>query len=112
MGKAVANKVESGSAAATRSVQDRFLTQMIDEHRKVAVFLISGIKLEGEIIGFDQFVILMKGTMTDKVYKHAVSTIQPITNAYREVAVEAKESTPRKPTIIRRSRPKLTRNAR
>ena len=62
-----------------RSAQDRFLTQMSQEHRKVVVFLTNGVKLEGEIKSFDEYAILLEGAMTDHVYKHAVSTIQPLT---------------------------------
>ena len=63
-----------------QNAQDRFLTEMIKERRNVAVFLVSGIKLEGRIVGFDDFVIIVHGAMEDQVYKHAVSTIQPVTD--------------------------------
>lgn len=93
---------ESGSSG--QSAQDRFLRQMIDEHRKVAVFLSSGVKLEGEIVSYDQYVILMKGTATDNVYKHAVSTIQPLDAAPGK---PQRKSETRTPTIVRRTRPRL-----
>jgi len=63
-----------------QNAQDRFLTEMIKETRDVAVFLVSGIKLEGKIIAFDDYVIIVHGAMEDQVYKHAVSTIQPVTD--------------------------------
>lgn len=94
------------SAAPAQSAQDRFLNQMIEEHRKVAVFLASGVKLEGEIVSFDQYVILMKGSMTDKVYKHAISTIQPLDESHAKAPGPAKGET-RTPTIIRRVKPRL-----
>lgn len=107
--KAASKKSSQKENAPTLSAQDRFLRQMIDEHRKVAVFLASGIKLEGEIVSYDQYVILMKGTATDNVYKHAVSTIQPLEDG------PAKPRKPKpggtvSPTIIRRGRPKLIKN--
>jgi|GEM_PF-250057 host factor-I protein len=64
----------------TQNAQDRFLTEMIKERRNVAVFLVSGIKLEGKIIAFDDYVIIVHGAMEDQVYKHAVSTVQPVTD--------------------------------
>lgn len=92
-----------------KSAQDRFLTQMMEEHKKVAVFLISGIRLEGEIVAFDQFVILLKGAMTDTVYKHAVSTIQPVEGGAHPVsASRPREGASRTPTI-RQARPRSVR---
>ena len=105
--KKMSPKKAGKEGAPAPSAQDRFLRQMIDEHRKVAVFLASGVKLEGEIVSYDQYVILMKGALTDKVYKHAISTIQPVDTG--------PEKTPRKvetrtPTIVRRIKPRLVRS--
>lgn len=108
--KTSSKKPGKETAAAGRSAQDRFLQQMIDEHRKVAVFLASGARLEGEIVSFDQYVILMKGTMTDKVYKHAVSTIQPLEEPHIKAGTTVKRETARTPTIIRRPRPRLVKS--
>jgi host factor-I protein len=38
---------------------------------------VNGIKLQGQIESFDQFVILLKNTVSQMVYKHAVSTVVP-----------------------------------
>jgi host factor-I protein len=38
---------------------------------------VNGIKLQGQVESFDQYVILLKNTVTQMVYKHAVSTIVP-----------------------------------
>jgi host factor-I protein len=111
MKKASGKKQGNGSGSDSLSVQDRFLTQMINERTRVAVFLASGVRLEGEIISFDQFVILMKGTMTDKVYKHAVSTIQPVEEGHHASDGGAKDRTSRSPLITRRTRPRLARSA-
>lgn len=108
--KTSSKKPVKDSVAPAQSAQDRFLRQMIEEHRKVAVFLASGVKLEGEIVSFDQYVILMKGTMTDKVYKHAVSTIQPLEAGPSKAGAKAKGETSRAPTIIRRVRPRLVKS--
>ena len=77
--RAVKKKPEHTRPDYARSAQDRFLTQMAEERRKVVVFLTNGVKLEGEIKSYDEYAILLEGAMTDHVYKHAVSTIQPLT---------------------------------
>ena len=84
MNKVMKRKPDKPRAAPAHSVQDRFLNQMIEERRKVAVFLLSGVKLEGEIVSYDQYVLLIKGAMIDTVYKHAVSTIQPLADVGRD----------------------------
>jgi host factor-I protein len=43
----------------------------------VAIYLVSGIKLQGQIESFDQFVIVLKNTVNQMVYKHAISTVVP-----------------------------------
>jgi host factor-I protein len=39
---------------------------------------VNGIKLQGQIDSFDQYVVLLKNTVTQMVYKHAISTIVPV----------------------------------
>ena len=90
MKKAVRKKAENAQPGRARSAQDRFLTQLAQERRKVAVFLTNGIKLEGEIKSFDEYTILIEGAMTDHVYKHAVSTIQPLTGVVATAKAKAK----------------------
>jgi host factor-I protein len=43
----------------------------------VSIYLISGIKLQGQIESFDQFVILLRNAVSQMVYKHAISTVVP-----------------------------------
>ena len=59
------------------SLQERYLNQLRKENVPVSVYLVSGIKLQGEIEYFDQFSILLKNSVSQMVYKHAISTIQP-----------------------------------
>ncbi len=92
------------------SAQARFLTQMIEERKKVAVYLVSGIRLEGEIVDFDQFVILLKGAaVTDAVYKHAVSTIQPVEEGARPMTVSRTREGESRTSTIRQARPRTVR---
>lgn len=58
-------------------LQDRFLTALHKEQVQISMFLVNGIKLVGHIHAFDQYVILLGGPTTQKVYKHAISTILP-----------------------------------
>jgi len=58
-----------------QQLQDPFLNTLRKE--QVAIYLVNGIKLQGQVESFDQYVILLKNTVTQMVYKHAVSTIVP-----------------------------------
>lgn len=59
-------------------LQDPFLNLLRKEHIPVSVYLVNGIKLQGQVESFDQYVILLRNTVTQMVYKHAVSTIVPV----------------------------------
>ncbi|MBD3652865.1 MAG: RNA chaperone Hfq [Kangiella sp.] len=63
-----------------QSLQDPFLNALRREKVPVSIYLVNGIKLQGQIESFDQFVILLKNTVSQMVYKHAVSTVVPIRN--------------------------------
>lgn len=59
-------------------LQDPFLNLLRKEHVPVSIYLVNGIKLQGTIESFDQFVILLKNTVSQMVYKHAISTVVPV----------------------------------
>ncbi|MBQ15347.1 MAG: RNA chaperone Hfq [Gammaproteobacteria bacterium] len=59
------------------TLQDPFLNTLRKERIPVSIYLVSGIKLEGQIESFDQFVILLKNAVSQMVYKHAISTVVP-----------------------------------
>ena len=61
-------------------LQDPFLNALRKEKVPVAVYLVNGIKLQGVIESFDQFVVLLKNTVNQMVYKHAISTVVPTRN--------------------------------
>ncbi|HCT98606.1 MAG TPA: RNA chaperone Hfq [Methylococcaceae bacterium] len=61
----------------TQNLQDNFLNILRKEHTPVSIFLVNGIKLQGKIDSFDQYVIMLKNTVSQMVYKHAISTIVP-----------------------------------
>ena len=58
-------------------LQDPFLNALRKEHVAVSIYLVNGVKLQGQVDSFDQYVILLKNTVTQMVYKHAISTIVP-----------------------------------
>ena len=60
-----------------QNLQDSFLNALRKEHTPVAIFLVNGIKLQGRVDSFDQYVIMLKNTVSQMVYKHAISTIVP-----------------------------------
>ncbi len=62
------------------SLQDPFLNALRKERIPVSIFLVNGIKLQGQVESFDQFVILLKNSVSQLLYKHAVSTIVPARN--------------------------------
>jgi host factor-I protein len=63
-----------------QTLQDPFLNALRRENVAVSIYLVNGIKLQGKIDSFDQFVILLKNTVNQMVYKHAISTIVPAHN--------------------------------
>lgn len=59
-------------------LQDPFLNTLRKEKTPVAIYLVNGIKLQGHVESFDQFVIVLKNAQINQmIYKHAVSTVVP-----------------------------------
>lgn len=63
-----------------QSLQDPFLNMLRKEKVPVSIYLVNGIKLQGQVDSFDQFVVLLKNTVSQMVYKHAISTVVPSRN--------------------------------
>lgn len=57
--------------------QTKFIQTLVAQESAVSVFLVNGIKLQGKISGHDEHTLLLKNTITQMVYKHAISTIVP-----------------------------------
>jgi host factor-I protein len=62
----------------SRLLQDVFLNALRREQVPVSVYLVNGIRLQGLIESFDQYVVLLRGAVTQAVYKHAISTVVPL----------------------------------
>uniref|UniRef100_UPI003F5CCE25 RNA chaperone Hfq n=1 Tax=Candidatus Fukatsuia anoeciicola TaxID=2994492 RepID=UPI003F5CCE25 len=60
-----------------QSLQDPFLNELRREKVSVSIYLVNGIKLQGQIESFDQFTIVLKSKVNQMVYKHAISTVVP-----------------------------------
>ena len=63
-----------------QTLQDPYLKALRKERVQVSIYLVNGIKLQGQIESFDQFVVLLKNTVSQMVYKHAISTVVPARN--------------------------------
>ena len=61
----------------SQHLQDPFLNMLRKEHVPVSIYLVNGIKLQGHIESFDQYVVLLRNTVTQMAYKHAISTVVP-----------------------------------
>ena len=66
--------------AKGQSLQDPFLNILRKEKVPVSIYLVNGIKLQGQVDSFDQFVVLLTNSVNQMVYKHAISTIVPAHN--------------------------------
>jgi host factor-I protein len=60
-----------------QTLQEPFLNTLRKERIPVSIFLVNGIKLQGTVESFDQFVVLLRNSVSQMVYKHAISTVVP-----------------------------------
>ena len=67
-------------ASKAQFLQDPFLNELRKEQVPVSIYLINGIKLQGTVDSFDQFVIVLKSSVNQMVNKHAISTVLPSRN--------------------------------
>lgn len=59
------------------NIQDQFLNRMRKERVTVVIELITGEKIEGQIISFDNFSLILKNENERLIYKHAISSVLP-----------------------------------
>jgi host factor-I protein len=76
------------------SLQARFLDALCKEKVPVSIYLVNGIKLQGQIANFDSEVVELKNTVSQVVYKHAISTVVPARNVKIDGSVEEFEDGP------------------
>lgn len=70
--------MDSKKSAKALPIQDPYLNALRKERISVSVYLVNGVKLQGKVDSFDQFVVLLRSSVTQMVYKHAISTIVPM----------------------------------
>ena len=59
-------------------LQEVFLSAVRRAEEPVTMFLVNGVMLQGEIVAFDLFcMLLQREGLSQLVYKHAISTVQP-----------------------------------
>ena len=75
-----------------QTLQDPYLNALRKERVQVSIYLVNGIKLQGQIESFDQFVVLLKNTVSQMVYKHAISTVVPARNVHIPIAANEEEA--------------------
>ena len=75
-----------------QALQDPFLNALRKERIPVSIYLVNGIKLQGQVESFDQFVVLLRNTVSQMVYKHAISTIVPARNVKMPTGPVAEEA--------------------
>jgi host factor-I protein len=95
-------------------LQDTFLEHLQKKQTPVTVFLGNGVKLQGVVVSFDAFCILLEREGQQQiVYKHSITTTSPAQDM--DLQEEAPQASPvrveRRPTVVieRRPRPHLTR---
>ena len=66
-----------------KHLQDTFLNELRKNKTNVSVFMVNGIKLDGQILSFDQFSILLGGQVDQLVYKQKISTIAPASQIHK-----------------------------
>ena len=77
--------------ARGQSLQDPFLNALRKERVPVSIYVVNGIKLQGQVASLDQFVVLLKNSVSQMVYKHAISTVVPARNVRLPTAEGAEE---------------------
>jgi host factor-I protein len=77
------------------NTQVQFLTQLHDESIPVSIYLKNGIRLQGQIDSFDEFVVSLRSATVLVVYKNAICTIVPARNfATAELDADAPTADP------------------
>ena len=69
-----------------KNLQDSFLNQIIKDNIPVSIYLLNGIKLQGQVKSFDQYVVVLSGNTPQLIYKHSISTIVPSQTINLEVS--------------------------
>ncbi|MGK0673212.1 MAG: RNA chaperone Hfq [Halothiobacillaceae bacterium] len=80
--------------AKGQTLQEPFLNALRRERVPVSIYLVNGIKLQGQIESFDAYVVLLRNTVSQMVYKHAISTIVPVRPVQMDMTSEGSDGHP------------------
>lgn len=71
--------LDSGGTGMSKkiNIQDVFLNHLRKRRISATIYLVNGVKIEGYVKGFDNFVVILKDDSQKMIYKHAISTIEP-----------------------------------
>lgn len=69
----------SGDMKKSSNLQEVFLSAVQRAEEPVTMFLVNGVMLQGSVVAFDLFCLLLeRERLAQLVYKHAISTVQPL----------------------------------
>ncbi|WP_194713363.1 RNA chaperone Hfq [Noviherbaspirillum soli] len=85
------------------ALQNKFLQDLQEDETPVAIYLVNGIRLQGQVDFFDNYIVAVKSTTTQLVYKHAISTIAPIDGEAGQPNQEKRNAA--KPNVVVRTKP-------
>ena len=72
------DNLRDAPASKGKALQDVFLNAVRRSDESVTMFLVNGVMLQGDIVAFDLFCMLLeRERQVQLVYKHAISTVQP-----------------------------------
>ncbi|HET20408.1 MAG TPA: RNA chaperone Hfq [Chromatiales bacterium] len=77
--------------AKGQTLQEPFLNALRRERVPVSIYLVNGIKLQGQVESFDAYVVLLRNTVSQMVYKHAISTIVPARPVQMDIPSEGQD---------------------
>jgi host factor-I protein len=87
----------------SNGLQSHFLQDLRESKAPVSVSLVNGIRLQGQIEFFDNYIVAIRSTVTQLVYKHAISTVVPITSV--EPDAERSKQADTRPSVTIRTKP-------
>ncbi|HEY6645142.1 RNA chaperone Hfq [Povalibacter sp.] len=61
-----------------QSSQDQILGALQNAGTPVSIYLVNGIRLQGVIVSFDRFAVMLGNGVVQFVYKHAIATVVPL----------------------------------
>lgn len=60
----------------SQNIQDAFLNTALTERLTVTIYLTNGVKLSGQVRGFDQYCLICEINHQEQlIFKHAISTV-------------------------------------